>query len=55
LNPGNIIIDHKNFEDEPKLTLIDFNVAKRFKDKNTNMKLLMMTNTGAAAFSSPEI
>lgn len=56
LNPGNIIINHKNFEGEPELTLIDFNVAKRFKDKrDSSSKLLMITNTGAAAFSSPEI
>eukprot|EP00347_Sterkiella_histriomuscorum_P014459 403360785 len=55
LNPGNLIINHHNFENEPILTLIDFNVAKRFRDKDFNNKILMMTNTGAAAFSSPEI
>lgn len=56
LNPGNLIINHPNFEGEPTLTLIDFNVAKRFRDKrDPSAKLLMITNTGAAAFSSPEI
>lgn len=39
----------------PKVTLIDFNVAKKFKDAETGNKLLMLTNTGAAAFSAPEI
>lgn len=55
LNPGNILITHPNFENEPKVTLIDFNVARKFKDTDTNNKLLMMTNTGAAAFVAPEI
>ncbi len=32
LNPGNILINHVNFENEPMVTLIDFNVAKKFKD-----------------------
>jgi hypothetical protein len=38
-----------------ELTLIDFNVSKRFRDEETNIKYLMMTNTGAAAFIAPEI
>ena len=55
LNPGNLIINHKDFKGEPGLQLIDFNVAKRFKDRITNNPLLMLTNTGAAAFCAPEI
>jgi len=35
LNPGNLIINHENFESEPALTLIDFNVARKFKDQET--------------------
>jgi serine/threonine protein kinase len=42
-------------EDSLKITLIDFNVSKRFREENTGNKLLMMTNTGAAAFCAPEI
>ena len=38
-----------------KVTLIDFNVARKFKDSDTNNPLLMLTNTGAAAFTAPEI
>jgi hypothetical protein len=41
--------------DSLKITLIDFNVSKRFREKSTGNKLLMMTNTGAAAFCAPEI
>lgn len=35
--------------------LIDFNVSRRFLDESTNNRLLLMTNTGAAAFTAPEI
>lgn len=55
LNPSNIMITQESFDVEPFLTLIDFNVARRFKDPQTSNKLLMMTNTGAAIFSSPEM
>lgn len=53
--------------DDVKITLIDFNVSRRFREKNVNkggsgeidspaMKnILMLTNTGAAAFTAPEI
>jgi len=37
-----------------KLTLIDFNVAKRFLDLDNN-PLLMMTNTGTARYQAPEM
>jgi len=40
---------------ELEVTLIDFNVSKRFRDEDTCMKILMLTNTGAAAFIAPEV
>ena len=42
-------------EQAPQLTLIDFNVARKFRDPNLNSKLLMLTNTGAPAYVAPEI
>jgi serine/threonine protein kinase len=39
----------------PSIKLIDFNVAKRFRDEATGNKLYLMTNTGAVAFTAPEI
>ena len=36
------------------LTLIDFNVAKRFLDPETGNPLLLMTNTGTAKYQAPE-
>jgi len=39
----------------PNVKLIDFNVSRRFRDEETCTKYLMQTNTGAAAFTSPEI
>jgi serine/threonine protein kinase len=52
--------------DDVKITLIDFNVSRRFREKIQNKgsveidspamrNLLMLTNTGAAAFTAPEI
>ena len=38
-----------------EVTLIDFNVSKRFRDEETCQRLLLMTNTGAAAFIAPEV
>lgn len=38
-----------------KLTLIDFNVAKRFVDPDSGNPLLMMTNTGTARYQAPEM
>ena len=38
-----------------KLTLIDFNVAKRFVDQDTGNPLRMMTNTGTAKYQAPEM
>ena len=49
INPNNVMVNG-DF-----VTLIDFNVAKRFRDPESGLKLLMLTNTGAAAFSAPEI
>ena len=40
---------------ELQVKLIDFNVSKRFRDEDTHIKYLMHTNTGAAAFISPEL
>jgi serine/threonine protein kinase len=37
------------------LTLIDFNVAKRFIDIDTGNPLRMMTNTGTAKYMAPEM
>lgn len=56
INPNNIMIkESKSVDIGPELTLIDFNVARRFKEPNTNSKLLMLTNTGAPAYVAPEI
>lgn len=57
----------ESFEDL-KVTVIDFNVSRRFREKkpfdhlnsldldSSSMKtLLMMTHTGAAAFIAPEV
>lgn len=53
INPNNVMISEV---DNLKVTLIDFNVSRRFRDsEDLSKKLLMMTNTGAAAFCSPEI
>jgi serine/threonine protein kinase len=51
--------------DDVKVTLIDFNVSRRFREKNVNKEaeaespayrnILMLTHTGAAAFTAPEI
>lgn len=38
-----------------QVKLIDFNVSKRFRDEITNNKLFMLTNTGAPAFTAPEL
>ena len=37
------------------MTLIDFNVAKRFLDTETGNPLLLMTNTGTARYQAPEM
>ena len=56
INPNNIMINEKLSNDEKlEITLIDFNVSRRFRDDETNMRMLMITNTGAAAFTAPEI
>jgi serine/threonine protein kinase len=45
-----------NFDGDGKvhMTLLDFNVAKRFLDTETGNPLLMMTNTGTAKYQAPE-
>jgi hypothetical protein len=39
----------------PNIVLIDFNVAKRFRDPKTHNKLLLLTTTGAQNFAAPEV
>lgn len=52
-----MINESNNDDEEEKLeiTLIDFNVSRKFREEETQLQLLMITNTGAAAFSAPEI
>jgi serine/threonine protein kinase len=38
-----------------KLTLIDFNVSKRYEDEETSQVILMMTNTGDSKYQAPEM
>lgn len=45
----------EDIEGQPQIKLIDFNVAKRFREEATGNKLYLMTNTGAVAFTAPEI
>ncbi len=54
INPNNVMVTQGD-SGELEVTLIDFNVSKRFRDEDTCMKLLMLTNTGAAAFIAPEV
>ena len=49
-----MITDHPETR-ELTVKLIDFNVSKRFRDEDSHVKYLMHTNTGAAAFISPEM
>jgi serine/threonine protein kinase len=49
------MITQNSPEEPPQLTLIDFNVARHFKDPETKNGLLMLTNTGFPAFCAPEI
>lgn len=46
---------YENAEGQLQIKLIDFNVAKRFRDEATGNKLYLMTNTGAVAFTAPEM
>lgn len=59
INPNNIIIEKglnkDNVESYCKLILIDFNIAKRFMDPETNNPLKLMTNTGTCKYKAPEI
>ena len=60
INPNNLMIDLQAGEEgekmrKVKLTLIDFNVAKRFLDPETGNPLLLMTNTGTARYQAPEM
>lgn len=42
-------------EEGADLILIDFNVARKFRDPHSYNKLMMLTNTGAMAYVAPEI
>lgn len=57
INPNNVMIDLTPNEAsrDVKVTLIDFNVAKRFIDPETGNPLLLMTNTGTARYQAPEM
>lgn len=60
INPNNIMIDLPMGDEDDtmrkvKMTLIDFNVAKRFLDTETGNPLLLMTNTGTARYQAPEM
>jgi serine/threonine protein kinase len=56
INPNNIIINYDPAgKDHLKLTVIDFNVSKRFKHPASGSPLLMMTNTGTAKYQAPEM
>ena len=49
INPNNLIIDGE------KLTLIDFNISRRFKDAKTLNPIVMMTNAGTPKYQAPEM
>ena len=56
INPNNIVLSKKqNSEDEYKLTLIDFNVAKRYYDPENNNPIALLTNTGTPNYKAPEV
>lgn len=60
INPNNIMVDLPISDESDtmrkvKMTLIDFNVAKRFLDTETGNPLLLMTNTGTARYQAPEM
>lgn len=54
INPNNIIISTGG-DNKVKMTLIDFNVAKRFSSSVFSNPILMMTNTGTPMYQAPEM
>jgi serine/threonine protein kinase len=54
LNPNNILISTTP-QGEKKLTIIDFNVSKRFTSSEFGNPILMMTNTGTPKYQAPEM
>lgn len=56
INPNNIMINYDpDSEDHLKMTLIDFNVSKRFREASSGSPLLLMTNTGTPKYQAPEM
>jgi len=56
INPNNVMVSEINVEGDLKVTLIDFNVSKRFREQeDSSKKLYMRSNTGAVAFIAPEL
>jgi hypothetical protein len=50
------MVSEINVVGDLKVTLIDFNVSKRFREqKDPSKKLYMRSNTGAVAFIAPEL
>ena len=54
INPNNLIVT-TNQDKSLKLTLIDFNVSKRFSSSKFSNPILMMTNTGTPMYQAPEM
>jgi serine/threonine protein kinase len=54
INPNNLIVT-TNDDNSLKLTLIDFNVSKRFSSSKFSNPILMMTNTGTPMYQAPEM
>ena len=54
INPNNIIVS-ADADDKMKMSLIDFNVSKRFNNTKFANPILMMTNTGTPMYQAPEM
>jgi serine/threonine protein kinase len=47
INPNNLMIQTNAVTGEIQIVLIDFNVARRYRDPKTHRKVLCLTTTGA--------